>query len=296
MMTHIFRHVGGAWITAAIGICLSPSTLAVLHAEPTAPSAAVRNAETPTIAACVDRVEESKVAGTTEAAFAQADHYAVFPTTADGAPDLRCERQPELFRRVVGRVNEIYKLDATKLELFARIKRAACHFGVDPAIGKGIAWTESRFNQNARSPDGLSYGAFQLTRVTAEVMRARLAETSIGLPLHDEVTLGIGYLRYLDRLFARRTVLDNAGRTTTPVTDPVERWRFAIAAYNAGEGRVAGAQRQAAALGRNPTRFDDVRPLLPPITRRYVDTVITFGATQATVHADASVMSDAVTS
>lgn len=298
-MTHIFHYIAAPWVAVTIGICLSPATLAVLHSPTAAPGAAavasVRNA--------LDVAGEPRVCDADGAGIAGAHAVQVAVAPAHGldhvgeyAADLGCHRMPELFRTVAGRIDEVYTLDATKLELFARIKKAACHFGVDPAIGKGIAWTESRFDQNARSPDGLSYGAFQLTRVTAEVMRARLARASVGLPLHDEVTLGIGYLRYLDRLFARRTVLDNRGLTTTPVTDPVERWRFAIASYNAGEGRVAGAQRSAAALGRNPIRFEDVRPFLPPITRRYVDTVITFGATQATVRADAAVVPDAVTS
>jgi hypothetical protein len=94
------------------------------------------------------------------------------------------------------------------------------------------------------------------------------------------VTLAMGYLRYLAVLFEKRTVLYRDGLTTVAVKDPVECWRFAIAAYNAGEGRVAAAQHRAAELGRNPARFDDVRSLLPPITNRYVDNVISFGVSQ----------------
>jgi membrane-bound lytic murein transglycosylase MltF len=170
--------------------------------------------------------------------------------------------------------------DPKKAALLRRIRETACRFGVDPAIGQGVAWTESRFDPSARSPDGLSSGAFQLTAVTAAQMRSRLRAANKELPLHDEVTLGVGYLRYLAGLFEKRTVLYRDGLTTVGVTDPVECWRFAIAAYNAGEGRVAAAQHRAASLGRNPARFDDVRPLLPPITRRYVDNVISFGVSQ----------------
>ena len=102
----------------------------------------------------------------------------------------------------------------------------------------------------------------------------------MGLSLNDEVTLGLGYLRYLSQLFARPVVLDDAGNTTTAVSDCPERWRFAIAAYNAGEGRVAEAQRRARQDGLDPTRFEDIRPYLPRITRRYVDSVLTFAAFQ----------------
>ena len=109
-------------------------------------------------------------------------------------------------------------------------------------------------------------------------MRRRLAHDSAGLPLGDEVTLAVGYLRYLNDLFARRAVLDDALRTTTPVHDDGERRLFAIAAYNAGEGCVAEAQRRTLSAGGDPARFDDVRPFLPPVTQRYVGRVVEFAA------------------
>jgi soluble lytic murein transglycosylase-like protein len=163
--------------------------------------------------------------------------------------------------------------------LVARIHEASRRLGVDPGISEGVARAESNLDASARSSDGLSVGAFQLTAPTAAEMRRRLAGgRAAGLPLGDEVTLGVGYLRYLDGLFARRAILDPAGRTTTPVGDPAERRRFAVAAYNAGEGRVAGAQRRAAAAGGDPGRFADVVGHLPPITQRYVERVLAFAA------------------
>jgi soluble lytic murein transglycosylase-like protein len=210
------------------------------------------------------------------------------PSTPDGVvaaspADRRCLPAPGFFSAeenggFTGAAGRISRAVATGL--LDRIHEVSCRLGIHPAIGEGVAWTESRFDPNARSPDGLSFGAFQLTRITASEMRGRLAGASAGLPLHDEVTLGIGYLRYLANLFARRTVLDNRGHTTTPVLDSQERWRFAIAAYNAGEGRVAGAQRRAAAAGKDPARFEDVRPFLPRITRRYVEQVLAFAASR----------------
>jgi membrane-bound lytic murein transglycosylase MltF len=117
-----------------------------------------------------------------------------------------------------------------------------------------------------------------MKRPTIAEMRRRLADDPAKLPLADEVTLAIGYLRYLDQLFARRAVLDDAGHTTTPVPSNDQRRRFVIAAYNAGEGRVAAAQRQAAAAERDPRRFDDVLPFLPQITQRYVHRVLSDAA------------------
>jgi membrane-bound lytic murein transglycosylase MltF len=147
---------------------------------------------------------------------------------------------------------------------------------VDPALSEAIARAESGLDQDARSPDGKTEGAFQIKPMTAATMQQRLANDPARLPLSDEVTLGIGYLRYLDRLFATRAVLDNPTRTTTAVSNDSERRRFAIAAYNAGEGRVAAAQRAARSAGGDPRRFADVRPFLPPVTQRYVDRVLAF--------------------
>jgi hypothetical protein len=172
-----------------------------------------------------------------------------------------------------------------RAELVKRIHAAGERLGVAPHLGEGIAWTESRFDPEARSRDGSSFGAFQLTRRTASVMRKRLVRESAGLPVDDEALLGIGYLRYLSKLFSRKTVLDGAGNTTTPVLDCAERWRFAIAAYNAGEGRVAQAQRRAKAVGLDPRQFDQVRVYLPPITQRYVDSVMTFAGSQIAARA-----------
>jgi len=166
--------------------------------------------------------------------------------------------------------------ETAKGALRRRIHAVARRLGVDPSLSEAIARAESGLDQTARSPDGRSEGAFQMKRTTATEMQQRLKDDPAGLSLSDEVTLGIGYLRYLDRLFATQAVLDDAARTTTPVSDDDERRQFAIAAYNAGEGRVAAAQREANAAGRDPRRFEHVEPFLPAITQRYVGRVLGF--------------------
>lgn len=169
--------------------------------------------------------------------------------------------------------------DAVRAALQVRIHAVSRILGVDPILSEAVARAESNLDQSARSPDGKSAGAFQMKRPTIAEMQRRMTGDPSGLPLSDEVTLGVGYLRYLDGVFGRPAVLDAQGRTTTPVADPTERRNFAIAAYNAGEGRVAAAQRQARAAGGNPRRFVDVRPFLPAITQRYVQRVNTLSAT-----------------
>jgi soluble lytic murein transglycosylase-like protein len=169
--------------------------------------------------------------------------------------------------------------ESTKAALVRRIHTFARRLGVDPTLSEAIARVESGLDQTAWNPDGQTKGAFQMKDMTAAAMHERLQNDPARLPLSDEVTLGIGYLRYLDGLFATRSVLDRAAHTTTPVSDDDERRRFAIAAYNAGEGRVAEAQRKALSAGGDPRQFDDVRPFLPAVTQRYVNRVLTLAAT-----------------
>src|SRR5439155_16254075 len=94
------------------------------------------------------------------------------------------------------------------------------------------------------------------------------------------VAFGVGYLRYLDDTFGRRSSLA-PGLATVPVRAAGERRLFAIAAYNAGEGRVVRAQARAAAAGGDPTRFADVRLFLPGTTQGYVERVVGYARAEA---------------
>ncbi|MBM4265715.1 MAG: hypothetical protein FJ144_03705 [Deltaproteobacteria bacterium] len=158
--------------------------------------------------------------------------------------------------------------------LAAEITRASNHAGLEPDLSLAVAVAESSLDPTARSSDGLSTGTFQVTEPTEADVRRRFARGELVRPPGtDDVAIGVAHLRYLDDLFERDASLGRSLRTVA-VDDPAERIRFAVAAYNAGEGRVAAAQERAERLRSDPTRYESIRAFLPKITQQYVDRVM----------------------
>jgi len=163
------------------------------------------------------------------------------------------------------------------------IAHAAETVGVSSDVSLAVAVAESSLDPTARSSDGLSSGTFQVTGPTQKDIRRRIREGELVRPPgSDDVALGIAHLGWLHDLFGRDATLGGSLRTV-PVANSGERTRFAVAAYNAGEGRVARAQERAAAQRRDPTRYENIRAFLPEITQRYVDRVMRYsgGATSS---------------
>ncbi len=86
------------------------------------------------------------------------------------------------------------------------------------------------------------------------------------------------------RPFKKKTTLTD-DTETTPVKDPDERKKFDIAAYNAGDARIAKAQELAREAGDDPTKWDDVKKHLEDAgatndkaneIRQYVDKVSSY--------------------
>ena len=156
------------------------------------------------------------------------------------------------------------------------ITRASDHVGVSSDVSLAVAVAESSLDPTAQASDGLSSGTFQVTSPTESDIRRRIRDGEIVRPPgNDDVALGVAHLSWLHDLFGRDATLGGKLRTV-PVADTSERTRFAVAAYNAGEGRVARAQERAAALRRDPTRYENIRAFLPGITQRYVDRVMRY--------------------
>ncbi len=156
------------------------------------------------------------------------------------------------------------------------VRDAGKKHAIDPALGMAVAANESSFNPNAVSNDGYySKGLFQLLDSTGRDMRARLDVKQRYNPFNPDmnVDLGVGYLRYLHDIFSNETELPNRMKTA-PAANSSSLEKLAVAAFNAGEGRVASAQARASRAGKNPGEYDDVRPYLPDITQKYVEKVM----------------------
>lgn len=155
------------------------------------------------------------------------------------------------------------------------ITSAGTRHGVDPLLGMAVAKVESSFDPKAVSSDGhQSKGLFQLLDSTAREMIRRLGVSDSYQPFNAEqnANLGLGYLRYLHDIFARTTELSNQS-VTAPAANSSSLEKLALAAFNAGEGRVASAQQRARERGLDPAHYEQVAPYLPESTRKYVERV-----------------------
>ncbi len=83
------------------------------------------------------------------------------------------------------------------------------------------------------------------------------------------------YLKDLHAFFSKNTTLIGSTKTIG-IKDPVERKKFVIGAFNAGEGSIAKAQRLAKEAGKNPQLWSDVEKYLTNETRQYVPKILPY--------------------
>jgi soluble lytic murein transglycosylase-like protein len=157
-------------------------------------------------------------------------------------------------------------------EITALIKEVGMRHGIDPALSVAVASAESSFDPNAVSSDGHeSKGLFQLLDSTGKhwLEKAGLEQEYQPFDVKQNAELGIRYLRYLHDLFSKESALGQT-ITTRPAANSSSLENLAVAAYNAGEGRVASAQERAARAGLDPQNYSEIEGYLPESTREYV--------------------------
>lgn len=121
------------------------------------------------------------------------------------------------------------------------IERAARRHGVDPALLAIVVWTESRGRADARSPVG-ARGLLQLMPSTAaDITRRR------GLPALPA-----------ERLDDPQTNLDLGAWYLARQLEHYDNLPLALAAYNAGPGRVAAFVRGEASLPEETQRYQQI--------------------------------------
>lgn len=156
------------------------------------------------------------------------------------------------------------------------VSTAGRKHGIDPALSMAVIAAESSFDHRAVSSDGHeSKGLMQLLDTTGrELLRNAGLEKQYD-PFNPElnVDLGVSYLRRLHDSFGAETKLRNE-RTTAAAANYASLEKLAVAAFNAGEGRVAAAQERAAKAGLNPGEYSQVESYLPDSTQQYVSRVM----------------------
>jgi soluble lytic murein transglycosylase-like protein len=165
----------------------------------------------------------------------------------------------------------------SKENIRAMLSDVGKKFGVNPNLAMAVVKAESAFNPKAVSSDGhASKGLFQLLDSTGRGLLARGDNPERKYDPFDpaqNVELGTSYLKYLHSIFSTPTSLPN-NHETVPAKNSDSLERFAVAAFNAGEGRVAAAQKRAERAGKDPSNYEHVEPYLPKITQTYVGRVV----------------------
>ncbi|MCB0351939.1 MAG: transglycosylase SLT domain-containing protein [Bdellovibrionales bacterium] len=219
-----------------------------------------------------------------------------FPTPGLLTPELprigvpEPELQPEQESVKTPTIVEVSRHAQQSTELFVKplaereaqvkdiVSAAGAEHGLDPALGVAVARAESSFNPNAISTDGhFSKGLFQLLDTTAQsvISRDKLDVDYSPFEPEQNVDLGMRYLRYLHDIFGKDSKLPN-DLSTRGAANSASLEKLAVAAFNAGEGRVASAQARAEQRGADASEYEQIAQYLPKSTQEYVQRVMQY--------------------
>ena len=135
------------------------------------------------------------------------------------------------------------------------LRQSADSIGWDWRLLAAVVYHESRFHNDANS----SKGALGLMQI-----RSKRYPEEVLLNPAANIRVGSLYLNKLQEMFS-----DTAA-------DPTESIKFALAAYNMGEGKVGQLIGKTEELGQDASRWDNVKEQLPDHhhTRAYVENVL----------------------
>ena len=133
------------------------------------------------------------------------------------------------------------------------LREYAEKMGWDWRLLAAIVYHESRFNHAAQSGKGAT-GLMQINST-------RYSEDTLLIPAVN-LSIGTAYLQKLEQMFQAAT--------------PSDSLKFALAAYNLGDGKLRRMVSQASSSGLDSTRWEEVSRLLPEghHTCSYVDKVM----------------------
>ena len=124
------------------------------------------------------------------------------------------------------------------------VKRNADEMGWDWRLLSAMIYHESKFINESCSDKG-AVGLMQINNDRYSVDTLLIPEVNI--------SIGTKYLTYLSKMFAEHGA------------DSVECLKFALAAFNCGEGNVLKCIRTAEELGVDPTRWDNIVSIIPEV-------------------------------
>ena len=124
------------------------------------------------------------------------------------------------------------------------VKRNADEMGWDWRLLSAMIYHESKFINESCSDKG-AVGLMQINNENYSVDTLLIPEVNI--------SIGTKYLTYLSKMFAEHGA------------DSVECLKFALAAFNCGEGNVLKCIRTAEELGVDPTRWDSIVSIIPEV-------------------------------
>lgn len=134
------------------------------------------------------------------------------------------------------------------------IKKQAERYKLDWRLVAAVIHQESRFKPNLVGKGG-SHGLMQLMPKTAERLKINDPYSTEG-----QIAAGCKLLRFLSDRYIEKGI-----------TNTADLYKFTLAAYNAGHGRIDDVMSLTEAIGLNPLSWNDVEKILPKMSdRKYI--------------------------